>query len=142
MAGHGEKLTRREEQAIAALLSEPTLPTAAGAAGVGERTLRRWLQQPEFAGAYRDARRAALDAATARLQWAGAEAVETLREVAADKSAKASARVAAARAILEIAFRAQEAVELAERFEQIEAALAALQAAGRDSRNGKALVWP
>jgi hypothetical protein len=39
MAGHGEKLSRKREQAIAALLSASTLVEAAKAAGIGDRTL-------------------------------------------------------------------------------------------------------
>ena len=56
MSGHGEKRSRKQEQAIASLLREATLESAAQAVGVGESTLRRWLQQPEFHRAYRAAR--------------------------------------------------------------------------------------
>jgi len=47
MNGHGEKLTRKQDAAIGALLSKPTITGAAGAVGVGEATLRRWLKEPE-----------------------------------------------------------------------------------------------
>jgi hypothetical protein len=46
--GHGRKLDRKQEAAIAALLVEPTYAAAAPKAGVGETTLYRGLNQPEF----------------------------------------------------------------------------------------------
>ena len=70
MNGHGEKLTRKQEQAIALLLTESTLTAAATRCGVGESTLRRWLQDPEFNAAYRSARRSVVDAIVAGLQRA------------------------------------------------------------------------
>jgi len=47
LKGHGEKLSRKQEQAIAALLTCPTIEQAAKAAGVGETTLWRWLQDSD-----------------------------------------------------------------------------------------------
>ena len=51
MTGHGEKLTRKQEQAIACLLAEATLTAAASHCGIGEATLRRWLRDPQFEAA-------------------------------------------------------------------------------------------
>jgi hypothetical protein len=48
MAGHGEKFGRKKEDAIVALLSQRNVEDAARAAGIGARTLLRWLQTPEF----------------------------------------------------------------------------------------------
>jgi hypothetical protein len=110
--GHGEKRSRKEEAAIAALLEQPTLKAAALAAGISEATLFRWLQDPEFSGRYRAARRAALSRATARLQHASAQAVETLMAVMSDAGTPASARVTAARTVLELAARAVEIEDL------------------------------
>ena len=50
-------LTPKQEQAIVALLNEPTVTRAARALGVNDRTLYRWLDDPTFSGAYRRARR-------------------------------------------------------------------------------------
>jgi hypothetical protein len=74
---------------------------------VGERTLRRWLRDPAFAEAYRAARREALEQATAQLQAATCEAVETLRELLAP-GVKPAVRLGAARAVLEMAYKATE----------------------------------
>ena len=77
--GHGEKLSRKREQAIAALLAEPTLAAAAGALGVSDRTLRNWLKRSTFRAAYREARRQVVEGAIARLQQATTDAVACLQ---------------------------------------------------------------
>jgi len=57
MAGHGEKFGRKKEEAIIALLSQPSVEQAARAASMGPRTLLGWLQMPEFKATYHRARR-------------------------------------------------------------------------------------
>src|SRR5690349_516513 len=104
MAGHGEKLNRKQEAAIAALLTAPTVTAAAGQAGVGERTLRRWLASPDFRTAYRQARRDLVEGAIGRVQAATGQAVDTLLTVA-KTGAKDADRVRAAVALLDHAFR-------------------------------------
>jgi hypothetical protein len=81
MKGHGEKLTRKEEQAIAALLTHPTINAAAKAIKVSEATLWRWLQLPAFQRRYRAARAASVAHAIMRLQQVSARAVDTLEAV-------------------------------------------------------------
>src|SRR5262245_58732748 len=102
--GHGQKLNRKREQAIAALLSEATVEQAAAKAGVGYATLRRWLQEPGFVGAYRHARRRRVEGAVGRIQVATGQAVDTLVAVAKN-AAKDGDRVRAAVALLDYAFR-------------------------------------
>jgi len=124
MSGHGEKLSRKQEQGIRALLLQPTLVDAATAIGVDERTLRRWLRDDAvFQMAYREARRAVVQHAIVQVQRATGEAVETLRSVMQDAEASASARVSAAKAILETAVKGIE-------IEDLEARIAALEAHG------------
>jgi DNA-binding MurR/RpiR family transcriptional regulator len=123
MKGHGEKLSRKAQQAIAALLTASTLAEAARTAGISEPTLWRWLQRAEFQAAYREARRAAVGQAVAHLQRASGEAVETLRAVMRDLDTPASARVSAARTVLDLALRAVELEDLAARVDALEQAL-------------------
>jgi hypothetical protein len=104
MSGHGQKLTRKQEALIAALLTEPTHAAAASRAGVSEATLHRWLHLPEFRAAYRHARRELVDGAVGRIQAATGQAVDTLLTVART-GAKDSDRVRAAVALLDHAFR-------------------------------------
>jgi hypothetical protein len=75
----GSKIGRKQESAIAALLTAHTHAEAAAATGISESTLQRWLRLPEFVAAYRGARRAAVESAVAQLQLTSGEAVETLR---------------------------------------------------------------
>jgi hypothetical protein len=120
--GHGEKLTRKHEQAIAALLSTPSIPAAAKVAGIGEATLWRWLQLPDFAAAYRAARRQVVERAVSELQAATGEAVETLkRNLTCENPA---VEIRAAQIIIEQAIKGVELVDLQERVERLEGLLA------------------
>ncbi len=78
MKGHGEKFTRNKEQAVMALLTQPTVDAAAAAAGVSSATLWRWRKLPEFQAQYHEVRRRTLEEAMLRLQQAANQAVETL----------------------------------------------------------------
>lgn len=114
------KMTRKMEAAVAALLTAPTIATAAAAVGISEQTLWRWLQKPDFQEGYREAKRLAVAQAVARLQQASAEAVDVLRAIMADTGAKDSARVSAAKIVLEMALKGTELEDLAVRLEQLE----------------------
>ena len=129
MAGHGTKLGRKREDAIAGLLSQRNVDEAARAAGVGARTLWRWLQDPEFQAAYRKARREAFGQSIARLQQGTSAAATTLLKTMIDPGTPASVRVRAAEAIFN---HAAKAIEI----EDIEARVAALEtaAASREQR--------
>jgi hypothetical protein len=109
--GHGEKFTRQKESAIIGLLTEPTLDEAAKYAHVSSTTLWRWQQDPVFQAEYREARRQATARALAKLQQASFTAVKTLQEIMEDPKASASARVAAARTVLEMGLRSTEVEE-------------------------------
>ncbi len=104
MSGHGEKLTRKQEQAIGALLECSSVEEAARTAGVGYSTLKRWMRDPDFDAAYRRARKELLDVSVGRVQAATGTAVDTLLAVARN-GAKDSDRVRAAVALLDHARR-------------------------------------
>ena len=116
--GHGDKLSRKQEQAIAALLAEPTIPAAAKVVGVSESTLWRWLQQASFRARYRAARTHVVDAAIGTLQRATTKAVAALERNL--ECGQPSVEVSAARAILDGAMRALELFDLAERIDALE----------------------
>jgi hypothetical protein len=125
MSGHGQKLSRKEEAAISALLTQGTLAEAASLAGIGDATLRRWLQRDDFQAAYRRARRETVSQAVAHLQRVSGEAVETLRTIMVDDQKPANARVTAARVILDVSIKAVELEDLEVRIAALEALLAA-----------------
>jgi len=118
MTGHGEKLSRKAELFIGALLTQPTVTAAAQTVGVSESTARRWLQREEFQERYREARQEAVSHATARLQQASSQAVDTLTSVMGDPTAPAAARVGAAKVVLELA-RGATVEELEERYQEL-----------------------
>ena len=111
---------KRQEQYIVALLENPTLQKAAAAVGVSDVTLWRCLKQPEFAEAYRNARREAFSQSVARLQHASNAAVGTLLRVMTDKEASASSRVRAAEVVLTTAFRGIEIEDIEARVAKLE----------------------
>lgn len=118
--GHGSKRERREEAAIAALLSEPTIIEAATKAGISESTLLRWMADPPFQARYRAARRQVVELSVSRLQQATGEAVETLRRNLT--CGIPAAEIAAAKAVIDFSIKAVELVDLAERIEALERA--------------------
>jgi hypothetical protein len=126
--GHGEKRSRREDAAIAALLACSTIDRAAEAAGIAGSTLRCWLADPAFQRRYRDARRQVVEHAISGLQQAAGEAVEALRRNL--QCGVPASEIAAAKAILDQAVKGVELVDLAERVEQLEQAAAAANPTG------------
>jgi transposase-like protein len=127
MIGHGAKFDRKKDAAIAALLSQRNIDEAAKSVGISPQTLLRWMKNPDFNAAYREARRAAFGQATARLQQASSAAVSALLKVIVDPASPASSRVRAADCILD---HAKKAIEL----EDVEARVTELEAAAK--RNG------
>lgn len=118
--GHGEKFDRKKEQAISALLTSSTVKEASKVCGVSESTLARWMSDVEFSAKYRKARSRMLEGAINLLRKMAKDAVETLHDVALDKNAHDSSRVAAARAILDIALRAEEIEDIEYRLTVLE----------------------
>lgn len=118
--GHGDKRDRKQETAIMALLTESTLKQAADKVGIGESTLWRWMQDPDFKDRFREAKKQVVSQAVSRLQQSCGEAVDTLRIIMNDTLAPAHSRVAAAKTIIEMTIKAVENEELEARLEQLE----------------------
>jgi len=122
MVGHGQKLGRKKEAAIAALLSNRNVDEAARAVGVGPTTLWRWLKLPEFQAEYRKARRDAFGQSVARLQQGTAAAATTLLKTMIDSNTPASVRVRAAEAIFNHSAKAIEIEDIEARVSELERA--------------------
>lgn len=118
--GHGEKRTRKQQQAIAALLTATSLDAAAIQCGIAEKTLWRWTQDPEFAAAYRKAQQRLLESAINALRQAALTFADTLRIVAADATAPPASRATAARSGLEILLKAASVEDLERRLSELE----------------------
>jgi hypothetical protein len=123
MTGHGAKFGRKQEEAIAALLSHRSIDDAAQAIRIAPRTLLRWLQLAEFNAAYRKARRAAVSQSVARLQQATSAAVSTLLKVMVDPSTPASTRVRAADSVLDHSAKTIEIEDIEARVTELERAV-------------------
>lgn len=116
-----EGLTPKQLRVLEHLLREPTVDAAASAAKVGRGTIFRWLHEPAFSNAYREARRRVVEAAVGELQNACSSAVAALvRNLACKQPA---VEVGAARIILDQAHKGVELGDLAERVEGLSAQL-------------------
>jgi transposase-like protein len=129
MSDSAEDLGAKKEAAILALLSSRNVEEAARASDVDPRTLYRWLKEPAFSAAYREARRATFSQAISRLHQMAGAAVSTLGKVMVDPNTPASTRVRAADSVLG---HAAKAIEL----EDIEVRVAELERAAQTSKRG------
>jgi hypothetical protein len=125
------KLKPKQEDAIAALLSNRSVEDAARAVKITPRTLYRWLKEPDFDAAYRQTRRAAFGQCVARLQQASSAAVSVMLKILADASAPASARLRAADMIVAHAAKAIEIEDVEARVSALEASIESERRLGR-----------
>jgi len=120
MVGHGSKFGRKKEAAIVALLSQRNIEEAAKSISVVPNTLLRWMKEPEFDAAYREARRSAFGQSISRLQQASSAAVTTVLRLMVDPNAPASTRLRAAEIVLDKTARAIELQDLDLRLSELE----------------------
>jgi hypothetical protein len=104
LTGHGQKLTRKQEEVIAALLTERTYAAAAAKAGVGERTLYRWLLLHDFCIAFEKAKQESVKSAICHLQLGTRPLSEVLLHIALHGK-RESDRIRADAAVLDFAMR-------------------------------------
>jgi hypothetical protein len=122
MAGRKSMLGRKQEETIAALLTQRNLDEAAKAAGISMRTLMRWLKLSEFQAAYREARRTAYSQAVAKLQQGATAAATTLLKVMLDQGTPASVKVRAAECVMNHSSKAIEIEDVEYRVAELERA--------------------
>ncbi len=118
------KFPPKAEKVLVALLHHGAVRAAAKEAGVSEATVFRYLQDAEFQRRYRAARADVVDAAVALMQRLCSNAVTTLGTVMHDNKAPASARVSAAKTILEQSMSGVELTQLRQEIEEIKGMLA------------------
>ena len=129
--GHGSKLGRKMEAAVAALLTQRTVEDAARAAGISVSTLLRWQKVPEFSAAYRQARRAAVSQSSARLQQASSAAVSVLLKLMVDPQTPPACRLRAAETVLNQGIRGVEIEDIEVRVADLELASQIANSSGR-----------
>jgi len=120
MTGHGTKLGRKQEEAIAALLTQRNTEDAARTVGVTPKTLLRWMKLPEFKAAYREARWEGVNQAFARMQQATGAAGTVALKLMTDPNVPAAVRLRAAEFVFDRAIRGVELEDIAARVTALE----------------------
>lgn len=105
-------LTAKQAKALAALLVEPTKEKAAAAAGIGVTTLKRYLAEQEFQSEYKKALSELVEDAAAQAKISLSPALTCLREIVEDGEQGATARIQAARSLLEYGLRLTEIFDI------------------------------
>lgn len=124
MAGNnGNGLGPEKRKALDVLLATGNQTDAAEAAGVHDRTLRRWLAtDPAFMAALYDAQGQALENVTTALVSAARGAVEYLDSVIRNENAKAELRTSASKIVIMAVLQWYEKQILVQRVEALEEA--------------------
>jgi hypothetical protein len=110
----------RQQRAIAALIETGTIKEAAEVAGIGQATIFRWMQDPQFRRSYRQARSRLVELAISQVQKACGEAVLVLQGIMNNEKLSPGPRVNSAKAILDFAMKGAELEDLKERIEKLE----------------------
>ncbi|MBH0228838.1 hypothetical protein [Halobacillus yeomjeoni] len=123
MGKKGEKLNKKQELAVLAILTEPNMEKAAEKAGIAISTLYRWQQLDSFKERLRLMRHEIISQATTKLRQGMNVAVITLIELAQNTDTQVATRASASRTLLEFGFKAYELENLQERIEELEKGL-------------------
>lgn len=103
-----------------AFLSYPNVADAAKACGVSARTATVWLKSDEFKDVYVESRATDRKAMHALVRAALPGAIETLAELSRDKTAAATARCNASRALVEADSQMTQDFEFEQRLQTLE----------------------
>lgn len=101
-------LKQNQQRALKALLTCPTRTQAAEQAGLSMETLRRYLADAEFMAEYKRQFSEVVTDATRQAQQALHPALTALQDIVNNPNESASARIAAARSILEFGLKLTE----------------------------------
>lgn len=101
-------MTVKQDKAIVALMTCTSKTEAAKMAGISPGTLSKYLADPEFLEAYKNASAGLLAGATKRLQQSFTAAIDRLVEVVKDRTINPAIAVNAARYLLEYGLRFTE----------------------------------
>ena len=109
-----------KEQALAALLTSPTIRAASQKCGIAERTINGYIREDaEFRQAYDEHRQAIIREASEKMTSAFNAAVDTLCEVMGNDENNAATRVTAAKAIIEHGMKLFEITDILQQLQDI-----------------------
>lgn len=114
---------RLRERVIAALLTCRTVREAARVCRVSERSIQRWLKEPEFQQEYQCKKNESLEGAVNQLRTAGFDAAQRLHKIVLDESAPLPSVVSASARLLELLLKACEIEDLGKRLDRLEESL-------------------
>ena len=113
-----------KEQALAALLTCPTIREAARKCGIAERTINGYIREDtEFRRAYEEHRQAIVREASERMTNHLTVAIDTLTEIMTDKETNAATRVSAARILIEQGMKLVEVTDVLQQLQDIKASI-------------------
>lgn len=115
-----QELTTKQRKAVEALLATGEVTSAAKEVGVSRETLHRWLKQPVFVDAVRQAEARALDDLSRMLVRMGRTAAATLAKAMNDSSTPMATRVRAADIALSRLLQLRELAVLEARVVELE----------------------
>ena len=115
-------LSAKQTAVIAALLETRTVADAAEKTGTPTRTIYRWLLQDDFKAALQTAESGMIDEAVRRLLSMQQQALTALQVVMMARDTPPSARVAAARTVLDAMLKLRELRTVEERLTALEQA--------------------
>lgn len=113
-------MTSNEERALSALLTSKTKLEAAEKAGITDRTMRRYFENPEFCQRYREAFAGVIEDATRQAQALLMPALSTLQTVMEDEEIPAQARITAAKSIIDYSLKLTEQADILEQLRELE----------------------
>lgn len=108
------------DDAIAAIIANPTIKAAAAACGVTEKTMHVWLKEPEFSKKVREAQDEIARESIARVLNTIGCALDALVEIATDTEGNPGTRVSAAKALLDQSLRVYELETVQRRLDALE----------------------
>lgn len=117
-------MTAKQERALAAMLTHRTYSEAAAAAGIGEATLYRYLRDAEFCKAYRERLDELRREATDKAKKAMPPALDVLSDIAQNEDTQDTARISAARSVLEYGLKLTEREDVLQRLDELERIIA------------------
>lgn len=120
MIGQGETLTPRKRAVLAAIAAGLSQVDAAKATGISCPTVSRYVADPVFQAALRDAQDATLGQITLRMTDGSNAALDLLQSVMADQGIAPAVRVRAALGWLDAAWKARELHDIEQRIAELE----------------------
>ena len=114
------KLSPRQRRAILYLLSSRSVREASRKSGVPERTLYRWLQQPDFLQALRNAENQLLKDASRRLVFLSGQAIEVVTEILNSPDSSDNTRLRSAKIVFDNCLKIRKLIEIEEKVNSLE----------------------